>query len=119
MSIKVGDPIWHFQANRRVYAKGEHGSPIYREHWVEEKIIGETSRSWLVSPEWRPTKLAKKELEEGKLDIYKLTLKEVEEDCWIHDNQNRIIQHIQYKVKDYETLKAVADLIGYTPEEKK
>lgn len=52
--VKVGDPIFLFDQNRRIYpkdAKGKpvpHSSPIWREHWVPRVIVGETARTWLV-----------------------------------------------------------------------
>lgn len=48
--MKVGDKVWLFSSNRRVYIKdGKHqGSPVYSEHFFDRTITGETSRSWIV-----------------------------------------------------------------------
>lgn len=48
----VGTDVWIFDRNRRVYRKNDrgysYGAPLYREKWVRLKIVGETSRSWVV-----------------------------------------------------------------------
>jgi hypothetical protein len=44
--------VWVFDVNRRVYP--------YRKHWVKHLIIGQTSRSWLIGPTWKPTKIPKR-----------------------------------------------------------
>src|SRR5687767_13513281 len=50
--LKIGDSVWIYDANRRVYrqkADGRwFGAPIEREHWAEHFIVAETSKSWLV-----------------------------------------------------------------------
>lgn len=67
----VGMKVWAFDQSRRVYKHDEKGraigGPIWREHWHQLEIVGETSRSWLVGPEWarsqpeRASKIAKKD----------------------------------------------------------
>lgn len=117
--MKIGDVIYHFDSNHRVYrkdAKGHStGSPIYREHWREIKVIGETSRSWLVGVDWHPDKIAKKDLAAGELHGYCLTLEEVEKRSFVADNRHHISNIVSGLT--YDKLKAVADLIGYKPEE--
>ena len=52
--LQVGDTIWYFDTNRRVYPPPEpgriwaSGGPIWREHWRPVQITGETSRSWVL-----------------------------------------------------------------------
>ena len=48
--IKPGDKCWIFDQNRRFYAPGSSGLPIYREHYRETTIDGETRTSWIVGP---------------------------------------------------------------------
>ena len=45
---KVGNRVWLFDENRRVYVKGGH-SPVYSKHFYQAVIEGETSRSWVVN----------------------------------------------------------------------
>ena len=51
--IVLGQTVWVFNENRRVYNKDANGrsvgAPIYREKWIETTITGETTRSWIVS----------------------------------------------------------------------
>lgn len=50
--MKVGDHLWHFDRDRLIYRRDENnrsvGAPIYREHFVQYTITGETKLSWLV-----------------------------------------------------------------------
>ena len=71
MEPHIGMKVWAFDVNNRVYKRDENGKasggPIWREHWVPMEIVGETSRSGLVGPEWakkhpeRATKIAKRD----------------------------------------------------------
>jgi len=48
-NLKVGDTVWVFDINRRVYdGNGLGAKIIYREHFRPVHIIGETSRSWIL-----------------------------------------------------------------------
>ena len=47
MALAIGDTVWVFDTNRRVYPKDD-GGPIYREHFRPLKITGETRASWLL-----------------------------------------------------------------------
>lgn len=117
--ITVGSIIYHYDPNRRVYrkdAKGNsYGAPLEREHWREMKIIGETSRSWLIGFEWKPDKISKKELAEGKMHGYCQTLEEVEKRVFV--SQHRHLISTVVGAQDYDKLKVIADLIGYKPED--
>lgn len=114
----VGKKIWHLNPMNRVYekdAKGHStGGPIYAAYWQEVDVIGETSRSWLVGYKFNPTKIAKKDLASGMLRGYKVTREEVDKDIFMNTHQHKIVSKVS-DIRDYETLKAVADLIGYKP----
>ena len=112
--MKVGDPIWLFNVNRRVYTR-EPGRPyggglIYREHWEVRKITGETSRSWLVA-RWerdtKPTKVPKKGLHPG----WAFTQQEVDLDCWLHEHRVKILREAE-RASDLVLIK-VARVLGY------
>jgi hypothetical protein len=51
----VGGALWLFDNNHRVYPPRDPGQPfssrdpIWTEFWVERKIVGETSRSWILT----------------------------------------------------------------------
>jgi len=110
--LKVGDTIWRFDINRRVYRERNVG-PIYREHWVPEEITGQTSRSWLLG-RWGARKVPKK----GDHHGYAFTPKEVDDDCYLKENRYLIAQRVQY-LDDVEQLRKIAEIVGYkTPEAK-
>ena len=109
--LKVGDTIWRFNINRRVYAPkkpGEiysRGGPIYREHWEPVKIDGETSRSWVT----RFGKAPKK----GDRHGWAFSLDEVDASCWAKEHRRHIVNLVERC--DADTLKAIGDLVGYVP----
>lgn len=111
MEPHVGMKVWAFDQNHRVYKRDERGKaiggPIWREHWVPMEVVGETSRSWLVGPEWarknpeRATKIAKKDWP-GNLAVSQA------------DIDRRAFVETRYKIadrvgncRDYDTLKAI------------
>jgi hypothetical protein len=112
--VKVGDTLWLFDINRRVYPRDEKGratgSPIWREHWVPHEITGETSRSWLIG--WRG-KVPKK----GGRGIA-FDAAEIDRNAWVIENRYRISESVR-QCDDFDRLCAAARLFGIptpTPE---
>jgi hypothetical protein len=108
MSLKVGDTIFKRNFGNHVNASNR---------WEPVVITGETSRSWLTGDlnyKHTITKVAKKDLAEGTLRTHCLTLEETQQRNFVDDNKWRIAQACQ-GVDDYAKLKAIADIIGYTP----
>lgn len=103
--LGVGSAIWRFDENHRIY-KNQHGGPDYRSFWRECKITGETSRSWVVGC-WG--KFPKRGAHPG----YAVSAKEVDDDVWAKDERHRIVRCVERC--DVATLRAVAELVGYTP----
>lgn len=99
--MKVGDKVWLFNINRRVYPKDNRGfsSPIYSEHFYEAVIEGETSRSWIVCGE----KFSKKD----PRGIYTDETKELK----IWDNENRYIIKNKIDRCSVEILKQIDGLL--------
>jgi len=111
--IKIGDSVWFFDVNRRVYQKTSDGrsfgSPIWREHWVKREVIGETSRSWLVGYKHRPEKLPKS----GKWpNDWVLSESEINDREWVEDHRHRVSNAV-YACYDAAKLRKIAELIGY------
>lgn len=55
--------FWIFDEHRRVYARDANGRAtdlIWREHWVERQVTGETSRSWIIGGGWSERKIPKR-----------------------------------------------------------
>jgi hypothetical protein len=117
--IKIGDVFYMFDRNRRAYAKDANGrstgGPLFRGHFYEAEIAGETSRSWLV---WPP----------GLIDIFDAgraqkipksspfpplyTAEDVDRAVWVHENGSRIRDRVGW-CQDYDKLRQIAEIIGY------
>lgn len=84
--MKVGDKVWLFDQNRRIYQKDGiiSASPIYSEHFRQAKIEGETSRSWIIYGEKYP-----------KASPGFFTDAEKEEDIWDKENRMRLIEQVR------------------------
>ena len=110
--LAVGSTVYVFDENRRVYTKpadGGWGEIIYREHFRPRKIVGETSRSWVLEG-YDEAKVNKKTLAGVYVDD-----EAVDRACWIHDNAHKISYQVGNLTKqgDYDKLRAIAEIIGY------
>jgi hypothetical protein len=115
--MKVGDPVWYFDENRRVYKPGTMSPPIWREHWVRKCIIGETSRSWIVGYERQDPrdgqKLSKKELAAPERPKgWAFSEEEIDRLAWMHENRHALSEAVR-RCRDYRTLKEIAALIAF------
>lgn len=124
--LKVGDTIWRFDHNHRVYRPlkpGEppyasRGAPIYREYWVPTKITGETRVSWETCYGKVP-KNGKDRRRKG----WCFTQEEVDHDVWIDAYRYRIERAVLYALARrfdhgyYERVQAIAKAIDFKPEE--
>jgi hypothetical protein len=113
MGVKVGDTVWVFDKNRRVYpprvvGDGGFRFPIWREHWQPLKVVGETSRSWLLDG-WDKLKVPKVNADPRR---FAFSQAEIDEQAWLHENHYRIISKIQYS-SDTQLFREIAALIGY------
>lgn len=107
----IGQRVWRFDLNRRVYERdadgNARGGPIWREYWEPLVVIGETARSWLVGPEWmakspeRAMKIAKKDWP-GSL----ATSEEDIERVRFVDQRHKLADRLKL-CTDYDTLKAI------------
>lgn len=77
---------------------------------MEEKIVGETSRSWILS--WG-RKIPKK----GREDVC-FSEEEVDDKVWVNDHRYKIMRKVE-SLRDPAKLKAIAELIGYNAESEK
>ena len=108
--VGIGSTVYIFDHNRRVYTGGGLGSRIiWREHFRPVKIVGETSRSWIT--DFYGTKLLKKG---GK---YLTSEEEIDRAEYVEENAYRIADCVR-RIKDYDLLKSVAELIRYEEREK-
>jgi hypothetical protein len=104
--------VWVLNATAASIPKRSRGNshvpPIYREHWVKHEIIGETSRSWLITEGWRTVKIPKRGASRRR---FLFSEKDVDDNAWANDHRYRIEQLIQ--TLSPEKLRQVAELIGY------
>jgi hypothetical protein len=114
--MQVGDNVWIFDSNRRVY-KDDKGNETnrawYRGHFREQFIIGETTQSWIVGDQWQSPydryiiKVNKKTLtykyEYGRDGHLYTSEEEVNRKCWIEENKHRIHNDVNY-CNDYDKL---------------
>lgn len=112
--LKVGSKIWRFSENRRIYRKDaqgrSYGGPIWREHWQQVEITGETSRSWIL----RDKKIPKK----GPLPWgYALDEQTIDRAAWVHDNSYLISVEVA-RERDYDKLQQIAAIVGYKEKDK-
>ena len=98
--MKVGDKVWLFDFNRRVYPKNGSisNSPIYSEYFYQATIDGETSRSWIV--------LCQKFPKKNPIGLY--TDKQKADKIWVNENRYRIVKLVENcsieKLKQIEEL---------------
>lgn len=80
--------VWLFDINRRVYQRDASGrafgSPIWREHWEEQVIVGETRVSWVT--EW-----GKKVPKKGGWGIA-FSEEEIAREAFVQDHRRNIVR---------------------------
>lgn len=104
----IGKKVWLFDENRRRYRKDESGRslggpPIWREHWYQVEITGETSRSWIIKNVGKIPKRDGRGIAFSEDEINKAS--------FVHDNRHKIAELVRNL--QYDQLKKVADIIGY------
>lgn len=85
--MKVGDKVWIFDHNYRVYPKDKliGSAPIYSEHFRQKTIESETSRSWIVDG-----------IKYSKKDVLGLYTDEQKEDViWENENRYKIVHEVE------------------------
>ncbi|MGH7974861.1 MAG: hypothetical protein ACREBR_05000 [bacterium] len=117
-NFKIGDTVYTFSENRRVYEKqkpGElysRGGPIYREHFVKQQIVGETTQSWIVAYEGGSPDSASATKHKKKGDYVNIyTAEQVEEQVYHHDHAYYISELV--RKADYTMLRKIAELLNY------
>ena len=115
----VGDTVWLFDEDRRVYATPEPGriwgtgGPIYREHFVERRIVSEGPRSWVLDTGEKvnkQTRLTKRD-HRGIAKALFLSLAEVEDSCYLKENHYRIADKVR-TCRDAAVLRQIARLVA-------
>lgn len=114
--MKIGQTVWLFNCNRRVYGPDGHGAPIYREYFVPYVIKGETRTSWLLGENLKINK-ATGELRPERGGFYGLsphvftTEEEVNDACYIHCNAYEISRLVQ-QCRNAKVLRTIANMLS-------
>jgi hypothetical protein len=115
-AAKVGDTVWIFDGNRRVYEQGSHGPPIYAKHWIESTIISETRTSLVLDRHafGRKVDKATGELRGNELGAMRrqvaFSRQAVDDDIWLSENRHRISRDIN-TCADVVTLREIDALL--------
>jgi len=101
----IGKTIWVFNYDIRFYEPGSN-SPVWRRHWCSHPVVGETSRSWVLS--------TGKKVPKTGADPARFAFSEAEIDRaeWVHNNVYKIEREVG-RTRDYEKLTAIANVLGY------
>lgn len=103
--------IWVFDVNRRVYRDDGRGGPIWRHHWVEREIVGETRVSWILEDRRKVPKKGHNPL------CVAWSEDEIDRRAWVHDHCRSVCERLERLARaDPSWLDAVAALIGYEPQ---
>lgn len=116
MTLKIGDTIWRFNSNHRVYPQTSY-APSRAHMWRPVKITDETVRSWITAYGKAPKK--------GYVEGWALSKQDVEDDLWVDRNWYRIRDAAEAFGRDRRIsptqrrkfMQMIADIIGFTPEE--
>lgn len=100
MTLKVGDTLYRFDGNRRIYPPGSKmGGPVFAGHFEDFVITDETARSWLCGEGWNAHKVSKATLREagkGGYSGYQWYTKEGRDDAiWANENRLAIAGRVQ------------------------
>ena len=116
---KVGDSIWVFDINHREYRRDANGrsagGPIWRKHWVERRIVGETSRSFDLGYYGK----CPKKRDATDKHTFAFSIAEIDQIEWAEEHGREIARLVQYGRFSIEQLKQIAEIIGYKPEEQR
>lgn len=115
--LKVGDTIYKFDTNRRVYNKadGIGGQVIFREHFTPHQIMDETKLSWIVGPDYAKLKVNKKTMTTasfGGMSGYRFYTDKGKEDRIFENNhRHKICRLVESCSAD--KLKQIAAIVDY------
>lgn len=99
--------VWLFDVNYRVYGPDKSG-PIWREHWRETRITGETKVSWITASGRRVPKKGG-----GGIAFSEV---EIDRAAYVKVNRHRIADAVS-RCADHDMLKTIAEMVGYMERE--
>ena len=116
--VKIGDILYRFDENRRVYDKpGLGGKIIYAEHFTPFEVVGETRGTWLVRSlkgSWE-IRVNKKTLctpaKGGRSGDRFYTAEGRSDNIWRRVHVHWLVRRVEQA--DTATLKRIAEIVGY------
>jgi hypothetical protein len=113
--MKVGDMVYTFDSNHRVYVKNEKGygvgGPIYSEHFQPVEIIGENEKEFLTSRGTINKRSKKLKFGNGWYsEIY--TEEERAAAIWKNEHVYKLTRAVE-RCDDITKLKQIAEIVGY------
>jgi hypothetical protein len=107
--MQIGDTLYNFDVNRRVYTKPENGfgKIIYSKHFHPLKIIGETRMSWLLEHGYRAKKKGDDPMSRGGF----YTAEEMADNIWVNDHRHKVRDLLDRAPA--EQIRQVAAVLGY------
>lgn len=94
---------WVFDENFRFYRVGE-SAPIWREHWRKMEVVGETSRSWILSDDRKVPKKGGRGIAFSEAEVDRL--------AWAREHAHKILNSID-RYGNPEQLDKIAALVNY------
>lgn len=117
--FSVGDDVWTFSSNRRVYDKDKGGGPIFAEHFIRARIVGETRLSWVVQERddkgrvfGSPCKFRKDGKTPWEYGLHGVFYSDAEREemIWMDENKYKTIEAL--RSASYTMVRAVHDMLG-------
>lgn len=113
-SPKIGDTVYEFDGNRRVYKPDASGRNriVFAKHFIPHVVVGEGGRSVLVKPV-----IGRLQKKVGRASFGKgkwFTEAQYANRLWAHQHRHAVIRIVERA--DVDTLRKIAEMIGYTSE---
>lgn len=96
--INIGDEFWVFDNTQEF----RQGGNVYK----KVKVIGETRMSWLITPEFAPVKIPKRDPKALMTDVEK------EQHRWVRENVHLVTAKITRNIP-YDDLRRIAAIVGH------
>jgi hypothetical protein len=105
--VKVGDTLWCYDPNNRVYAAGS-SAPTERGYWRPRVITGENKASWLCEGYLRVVKKTMRTAKVGGFGGYRVLASQqaVDDEVWLRENRHAIAREVEM-LTNHETLKRI------------
>jgi hypothetical protein len=105
-NLKPGNAIWIKDTNRRGY--DDQGRLIYRKHWIKQ-TVEKVGRKYIYAGNYRVDINGSGDFGVSGVAF---SLEEVERDCWLNNNRQKIISKIERLRSSYGLFKKLEEVLG-------